>query len=262
MKNILKGTLLSFVFILTQNVNGQGNPPVLDGGIGNWYFLHPSFKLHKKITAGNEFHIRRDDWSKKPLQILERPYITYHVNQKLDLTVGGSYYRIYSAEPIPTDYDFNEFHFWEQVTLKHQMGEKVKIAHRYRIEHRFIDHMNFDTTSASWVKIGTDFKNRFRYRMLLNFPIHKINDQQKIYTNIYNELWMNMTNYLFFSSFLRNRLYAGIGWQYNQQGAVELAFMNQFDSASGGRYLSRNIIMLTFNYAIDFTIKTTDNPKL
>jgi hypothetical protein len=262
MENILKGILLSLVFIFTQNIKGQGNPPVLDGGIGNWYFLHPTFKLHKKITVGNELHIRRDDWSMKPLQILERPYLTYHANQNLDLTVGGSYYRIYSAEPIPTDYDFNEFHFWEQVTLKHQMGEKVKIAHRYRIEQRFIDHMSFDSTSATWVKTGTDFKNRFRYRMLVNFPIYKINDQQKIYSNLYNELWMSMTNYLFFSGFLRNRLYAGVGWQYNKQGSVELAFMNQFDAVSGGRYLSRNIIMLTLNYSFDFTAKKDINyPK-
>lgn len=255
MKKYFTGILMSILIFLAINSFAQGNPPVLDGGIGNWYFLHPTFKLHKKITVGNELHIRRDDWSMKPLQILERPYITYHVNQKLDLTVGGSYYRIYSAEPIPTGYDFNEIHFWEQITLKHQMGEKVKFFHRYRVEHRFIDHMNYDSTSADWVKSGTDFKNRFRYRMLVNFPIYKINDHQKIYSNLYNELWMSMTNYLFFSGFLRNRLYAGVGWQYNKQGSVELAFMNQFDAASGGSYLSRNIIMLTMNYNFDFTAK-------
>jgi hypothetical protein len=250
--------VLFFLFFFkyaTSIIVAQGNPPVLDGGIGNWYFLHPTFKFHKKITVGNELHIRRDDWSMKPFQILERPYITYHANQKLDLTVGGSYYRIYSAEPIPTGYDFNEIHFWEQFTLKHQLGEKVKFFHRYRVEHRFIDHMNYDSTSADWVKSGTDFKNRFRYRMLVNFPIYKINDQQNIYSNVYNELWMSMTNYLFFSGFLRNRLYAGVGWQYNKQGSVELAFMNQFDAASGGSYLSRNIIMLTMNYNFDFTAK-------
>jgi hypothetical protein len=142
------------------------------------------------------------------------------------------------------------------------MGEKVKIAHRYRVEHRFIDHMSFDSTSATWAKTGADFKNRFRYRMLVNFPVYKINGQQKIYSNLYNELWMSMTNYLFFSSFLRNRLYAGVGWQYNKQGSVELAFMNQFDAASGGSYLSRNIIMLTLNYNFDFTAKKDiNNPK-
>lgn len=253
--------LLLFLMCSTSRIVAQGNPTVLDGGIGNWYFLHPTVKLHKNITVGNEFHLRRDDWSMKPLQILERPYITYHANQKLDLTVGGSYYRIYSAEPIPTGYDFNEFHFWEQLTLKHQMGEKIKVFHRYRVEHRFIDAMSFDSTSASWVKSGSDFKNRFRYRMLVNFPIYKINDQQKIYSNVYNELWMGMTNYLFFSSFLRNRLYAGLGWQYNKQGSVELALMNQFDSASGASYLSRNIIMLTLNYSFDLTAKTSDNQK-
>lgn len=246
---------LFFLIYASSRIVAQGNPPVLDGGIGNWYFLHPTFKLHKKITVGNELHIRRDDWSIKPLQILERPYITYHANQKLDFTFGGSYYRIYSAEPIPTGYDFNEFHFWEQLTLKHQMGEKVNFFHRYRVEHRFIDYMNYDSTSADWVKSGTDFKNRFRYRMLVNFPIYKINDQQKIYSNLYNELWMSMTNYLFFSGFLRNRLYAGVGWQYNKQGSVELAFMNQFDAASGASFLSRNIIMLTMNYNFDFTAK-------
>jgi len=72
---------------------------------------------------------------------------------------------------------------------------------------------------------------------------------------------MNMTNYLFFSSFLRNRLYAGIGWQYNKQGSVELAVMNQFDSASGGSFLSRNILMLTLNYAFDFTLKKEQDSK-
>ena len=243
---------LFFSFFLLQGSYAQSTD-ILENNINNWFFIHTTLKFDKHFTFGNELHIRRDQWLKNWNTFIERPYLTYHTNPNLDLTVGYSYIRSWPIDPLPSHGPSNESNIWEQALLKHKIGEQIEVSHRYRQEHRFVDH--WDSIGNDWQVNGTDFKNRFRYRLTITAPIVKFNDKQNLYLNFFDEMWINQRKSLLFSSFGRNWLYGGVGFHYNKQGSVELAYMHQFDAASNSRFTSMHLIQLSLSYAFDISKK-------
>ena len=241
-------------FMLLNNTHAQSSD-ILNSNINNWFFIHTTLKLYKHFTIGNELHIRRDQWLKNWNTFIERPYLTYHAKPNIDATIGYSYIRSWPIEPIPSHGASNEHNVWEQLILKQKIGKEVKVAHRYRLEHRFVDH--WENIATYWQVRGTNFKNRFRYRLTITAPIVKFNDKQNLYLNFFDEMWINQRNSLLFSSFERNWLYGGIGFHYNKQGSVELAYMHQFNAASNSRFTSMHLMQLSISYAIALTKEET-----
>jgi hypothetical protein len=96
---------------------------------------------------------------------------------------------------------------FQQFTAIQTFG-KVKLGHRYRFEHRFVE---------------SNFKMRFRYFLSLNIPIN-IMENNKYYLSAYNEIFLNTKT----SVFDRNRLYVGIGYNINTEIWIEVGHMNQF----------------------------------
>jgi hypothetical protein len=258
MKNIFSGIALPVLLLFSFLAAGQNTKPITNAAISNWVFMHPTLKFNKKISAGAELHWRRDEWVKNPLQILIRPYVNYHRNEFLDLSLGASYYRIYASNPFPIAYDFNEYHIWEQLTLKQNLGKFLKIFHRYRLEQRFIDWMQADSLGLNWERVGHEFKNRFRYRLFIQVPLYQFSESSKLYFNFYNELWMGLNRNLMIGSFLRNRIYTGMGWKFSKESALEIAFLNQFDAVKNNSFLNRNIILLTLNFDFDLSKKKVE----
>ena len=104
---------------------------------------------------------------------------------------------------------------------------RVKFEHRYRFEQRFIE---------------SDFKMRFRYRLMLFYPLDRpVIEKGSFYIGIYDELFINDKS----NFFDRNRLYAGLGYQYDSNIHFQLGILRQEVQTAAKTFLQFGMIYNT-----------------
>ncbi len=209
-----------------------------------WFFADPSFQLHERWSMGTELHLRREHWVLHNNSDLIRPYLNFHLNQSVVFTLGYTYLRTWPVEPLYGPGSSNEQNIWEQVTFKQELTGAF-VSHRYRLEHRFADH--WDLENGYYIKDGTDFANRFRYRLSVDFPLPVDPGKPQLSIKLFDEVWINQYNNMMFKSFARNWFYAGLSWEFTPHGSVELGYIHQFDRKNNS-FLSTNIMQLALAY--------------
>ena len=178
--------------------------------VGNWFIYFGNQKINDKWNWHNEIQYRNFNPVGDIEQLLLRTGVGYNLtNNNNNVLLGYGF--IYS-EPYITGTNskknINEHRIYQQFLTKHSIN-RVNIAHRYRIEERFIED---------------DFIVRFRYFLSLNVPINKKEmTKNAIYFSAYNEIFLNAEKPVFD----RNRLYGGVGFVINKNFRVETAIMTQ-----------------------------------
>ena len=180
-----------------------------DNNFGNWLIYIGNKKLNTKWNIHNEVQYRNYNIVGDLEQLLLRTGLGYSFNEnKNNILLGYGY--ILSENYISNSDDkisVNEHRIFQQFTSKQNIGI-VKLNHRYRFEQRFVE---------------SDFKLRFRYFLALNVPFSK-KESNKYYFSAYNEIFLNTKSAIFD----RNRVYAGIGYNLNNNIRIEAGYMNQF----------------------------------
>ena len=214
-----------------------------------WFLGLNSIALSEKWSLFNEIHLRRHRWLNQKEQFLLRPAVNYAFNDAVVATVGYTYIRTYPYGEYPLPISVPENNVWEQITLSHRITEQVSIAHRYRIEHRFIGDIQTDGTGAPEID-GTRFAQRFRYRLTANFPIVRNEDDlARVYGHVFDELWVNLRDELHVMNFDRNWLYLGIGYRFSPEARIEAAFLDQWiNQPAGDRYEHNPTLQFTVGY--------------
>ena len=204
-----------------------------------WFLLLNNYKLNDKWSVGNEFHFRQTNFMATREQIILRPYITYTDKSQVQYTVGYSYL---STNPYKNriNHIIPEHNFWEQVTLN-QEANKLKISHRFRLEHRFTGLLG--TRGGDIVVDDYRFSNRFRYRLTL-----RRNLGEKLFAILFDELWINMPNGLMPQSVDRNWVFAGLGYNISPKANVQLAYLHQWVVKGGNNFLASPTAQLVFQY--------------
>ena len=144
-------------------------------------------------------------------------------------TFPGNY-----KSPITT----KEFRLWEQLILNNNI-DRVKIEHRYRIEQRWVNG---------------DFQNRFRYRFNPIIPInHSSIKANTLFATAFDEVFFtNLAPY-----FIRNRFFAGAGYQFTHLFAFQAGWIRQFDYRISDDGSGKNFIQTTLLFTVD---KSKKNP--
>lgn len=199
---ILKAALL-LLLVLPFNLEAQ------DSNFGNWLIYIGNKKLNSNWNLHNEVQYRNYDAFSDLEQLLLRTGLGYSFNESKNNILFGYGY-ILSENYINNTNDKNsvsEHRIFQQFISKQKIGN-VKLNHRYRFEQRFVE---------------SDFKMRFRYFLGVNIPFSQ-KETNKFYFSGYNEVFLNTET----SIFDRNRLYAGIGYNFSSSIRLELGYMNQF----------------------------------
>src|SRR5690606_13343937 len=84
-----------------------------------WFLLLNNARINENWSIGNEFHYRLTNFYEKKEQMIIRPFINYHINEKFILSGGYSYIRTYPHAPYPQRINYTEHNVWEQATLNH-----------------------------------------------------------------------------------------------------------------------------------------------
>ena len=220
-----------------------------------WFLLLNKVQLSEKWSFLNETHLRRHQWLEQKEQFLLRPAFNYAFNSAVTASLGYTYVRTYAYGEYPLAVSVPENNIWEQITLSHNITEQVSIAHRYRIEHRWIGDIQQNGSLPPEID-GTRFAQRFRYRLTANFPIVKTAEGTRLYGHIFDELWFNLRDELHVASYDRNWLYLGVGYRFSPDLRMEVAFMDQWINKLNNRYEHNPTVQFTIGYDFDLTNST------
>ncbi|AUD01968.1 DUF2490 domain-containing protein [Spirosoma pollinicola] len=139
--------------------------------------------------------------------------VSYDLDKNFTLTVAGGRYATYDYKDLPDGPLNTEKRLWEQLIIN-QYLTRVKFEHRYRVEQRWF---NFRDGT-------TPYRSRIRYRLNMFIPINNRTVTAKTtFLSVYDEVFLNPVG----PTFERNRLYAGVGYQFDQQWIVQLGMVNQ-----------------------------------
>jgi len=139
--------------------------------------------------------------------------VSYDLDKNFTLMVAGGRYATYDYQALSNGPLNTEKRLWEQLIIN-QYLTRLKFEHRYRVEQRWFTFR--DGT--------TPYRSRIRYRLNMFVPLNNHTVTAKtVFLSTYDEIFLNPVG----PTFERNRLYAGIGYQFDQQWILQLGWVNQ-----------------------------------
>ena len=194
---------------------------------GNWIMYFGTNKISDKLSIHSELQYRNHTISPTNIeQLLLRTGLNYHIKPHASATIGYAHIGNHTYESNRKSPEVEEHRIWQQFLTTNKIG-RIKFEHRYRIEERFIEK---------------DFKTRFRYRIMLFYPLNrKLLETGTIYLGVYNELFINGEK----TFFDRNRLYGGIGYKYSQNIEFQIGLLRQEVQTSVKTFLQFGMILNT-----------------
>jgi hypothetical protein len=231
-------------------VQGQQQKEISSSTNG-WFLLMNEFRFSPKWFLTTEVHLRRADVYEDWQQVLLRPAINYRITPALDFGFGYTYIRSfpYGEQPLRTIVPENQL--WQQLHMRHSIG-KVGLSHRYRLEERWIGQIQDDLRGRATIN-GSSYAQRFRYRLLARLPLHTTAEGAKqLFISAWDELFINLENNFMFSNFQQNRIYLGLGYQFNPLVNLQAGYMKQVIRKGNGIQYERNpTINISLFYNID-----------
>ncbi len=192
--------------------------------VGNWLMYFGMNKVSEKISIHTEVQYRNHTAAPINIeQLLLRTGVNYHFSDKAFVSTGYAYIASHQFESEQTQPESEEHRIWQQFISTNNIG-RIKFEHRYRIEQRWIN---------------SDYKNRFRYRLMLFVPLNKPKiEKGSLFVGLYDEIFINGKQ----AFFDRNRLYGALGYQFHKNSSIQLGMMNQRVSSFGKWYLQFALI--------------------
>lgn len=182
-----------------------------NNSLGSWNILNIKYSLSDKWSIFLEGQIRSlrfyDDFHYYEC----KGGFNFRAHKNALLSIGSGSYQTYNeGGNFVLPKNNNEFRIWPQLVLTQSIG-KLKIEQRYRAELRF--------TSAG-------YRNRFRYRLGVSYPLGKERDGYSLYQ-------IGVSNELFFTDnepyFERNRLQFGFNYKPTKTLSFQVGYLHQFD---------------------------------
>lgn len=141
--------------------------------------------------------------------------ISYDLNGNFSLMLAGGHYATYTYQDLSDGPLNTEKRLWEQFSINQYLA-RLKFEHRYRVEQRW-----FTFRDGS-----TPFRNRIRYRLNTFIPLNNRTVTAKtVFVSVYDEIFLNPRG----PAFERNRLYGGVGYQFDKHWVMQLGLVNQLD---------------------------------
>ena len=192
---------------------------------GNWLMYFGTNKVSDAFSVHTEVQYRNHTLAPVNIeQLLLRTGLNYHFSEKAFVTGGYAYIANHEFESEQSAPETEEHRIWQQFILTNTLG-RVKFEHRYRLEQR-------------WVR--NDFRNRFRYRLMLFIPLNKPKiEEGTLFAGIYDEVFLNGKK----DFFDRNRLYGALGYQLSKTTSLQIGMMHQQLSDFGKWYLQFALVL-------------------
>lgn len=235
--------------VTAQNLEFYGIIPSISqtGRISNRFnyniFASETFDLTNRVIDGVYY-------AAKPLQLYIQPSLIYVHSPNLNFTASLTYNYQRSN---PNVLYFREWRTWEQVIYSHPLTNG-RMTHRLRFEQRFIKN---ERTGKS------PMTTRLRYQLGFSIPLQGIQlDPGEFYFNCYDEAYFTLTvpsGTVRSALYSENWAYAGIGYQTQKIGRIEVGPLLQFNVRDVEQDL-RNLYLLQVTWITNFNLPAKKKP--
>ncbi len=183
-----------------------------------WFHVQ---KFSPKWGASFDGQLRSASHADYLRNVLLRPSVNYYFNKAAHLDLGYAYVATNGRSGSIKTFR-PEHRIFEQFIISHKVGHNNSLAHRFRLEQRFLGRS---------AVANPYFAQRFRYFArniipLNNNPVFT----QGTFVALQNEVFVNVqhkdkVNKHFFD---QNRAYAAFGYRLNKMVDVEAGYLNQY----------------------------------
>ena len=181
---------------------------------------------------------RRQGVGQKAQQLLLRPGLNYDFSPSAQVSGGYAFIKSHPYGDYPAPFPTPEHRIWQQLVLKQQIG-KAGLAHRFRVEQRFVGVKESDSSGEGRL-LGYSHRNRFRYFMKGVIPLRKKGTDSALFIAAYNEVMFNFGSNVRNNIFDQNRAYVALGRKIPGLGSLEVGYLQQTVQQGNGRVFEFN----------------------
>ena len=179
--------------------------------LGSWNIINIKYNIERNWSVFGEAQLRSLKFYDNFHYYEYKGGVNYKIHKNVNLTLGaGSYQTFKEGGDFVLPKNNDEIRLWPQVVLIQSIG-KLKIEQRYRAEFRFTSN---------------GYRNRFRYRIGLNYPFGKEINEYKLFQ-------IGVSNELFFTDkepyFERNRFLIAFNYRASKKATLQIGYLHQFD---------------------------------
>jgi hypothetical protein len=203
---------------------------------GTWFITNVEYEFAKNFIGYFELQARTQKPFQKIFYSEIKGGVNYRINKNFSTFAGFGNYRTYPWDDLDAGVKTNEFRIWEQFVISQPLG-RLKFEHRFRAE-------------QAW--LNKKYRNRFRYRINLIIPLNKSKvEKNTVFISMFNEIFLtDKAPY-----FMRNRVYAGFGYQVTDFLTVQTGWVNQFNYTLTSAGAKNNIL-----FSVNFRFLRKDHP--
>jgi hypothetical protein len=206
-------------------------------------FNQTRFTKHSGVWV--DLHVRlTDDFVRSKSLSIARIGYTYYAGEA-KLTAGYAYATRYAREA--TEPNEPEHRTWQQV----QWADKKKLftlMQWLRLEQRFREHIEEGQLTGRY-----NFNYRARYNIAVTIPFTK--EPQTPFVLLNNELHVNFGKEIGTNFFDQNRLFGGIGYQFNPHLNAHLGYLFVFQQLPASEFVHINAIRLFVLHTLNISKK-------
>lgn len=198
-------------------------------GLGSWNVINLKYTVNNKWILFGEAQLRSLRFYHHFHYFECKGGFDFKAHKIVKLTLGMGNYQTYAeGGNFELPKNNNEFRIWPQVSLLSSIG-KLNIEQRYRIELRFTSN---------------GYRNRFRYRLGLSYPLGKE-------LKGYKPFLLSLNNELFFTNrepyFERNRIQFTFNYKPSKNITLQVGYLHQFDYRINDE-IGRDFFVIGFYY--------------
>lgn len=215
-----------------------------------WAAVTSHVKVSKRLSVLLDGQLRQADQF-HPQQYQFRTGLDIKLNDHFSIVpLGYVYTWNYLYGKQPAEFENNEHRIWQQVIYAHKIG-RVHVEHRLRLEQRFLQHHHLNTAGEAVDDGYSIMQNRIRYRLQARIPFnHQTMAPGTYYGIVYDELFKSWGENVTYESPDQNRIFAGVGYQFEKNFSMHLGGMYQLLIKRNGLQEENNIgvfVQVTYN---------------
>ena len=204
-----------------------------------WVVYLGNHRINDSWGVHTEYQWRRSAFFEHWQQSLTRFGLDYYAKNGVQYTAGYAWVLTYPYGDQPVEHQFTEHRIWQQVILKNK-AQRADIQHRYRLEQRFLEQWAKNTHNE-FENTGFVFRQRARYRLLLNIPLNKKEMADKtLFLSLTDEVFLGFGKGIGKNILDQNRLSAALGWRFDSRSNIQLGYLNQYLVKGDGIKAERN----------------------
>jgi hypothetical protein len=216
-----------------------------------WFSIASNIKLNNTVTVYVEGQFRYAD-NFDPMQYQARTALDITLNKHWSFVpLGYVYTWNYLYGKQPASFINNEHRVWQQLMYKHKF-KTINLSHRFRVEERFIEIHTKDSEGVVLNQGYDNHQTRFRYRFMATMPLkgEKI-EAKSFFAGVYDEVFVSRGKLVTFHEPDQNRIFAGLGYQFNSSFNILAGPLYQLLIKSNGAKQENNVgvqVMATYNF--------------